>query len=261
MSSNFSFSEYYHDRNANNDLLFHYTSYKTAIEHILWCCNLKFSTCRNSHDPFEKENLFYKSNIDISPSFMSYSHMMECERTFQKILYACFCIDKNSLADNLWNKGCFRSRMWSQYSDAHSGVCFVLSKSEIFGALKNKLNHGSVGWVVGNPIIYSNSKEIEFRKNDIEYVLKEDNAKSFAEKYLFHKVRDYADETEYRICFEDLKGLEISNLFIKSAIKGLILGCNFPEAYIGLIRELSNKIPIESVKINWEEVNPRLFGI
>lgn len=55
------------------------------------------------------------------------------DSTIQNIPFLSFCGNSN-------NKGCKKSRMWSQYGQDHSGICLVFSKESLMATIQNELS-------------------------------------------------------------------------------------------------------------------------
>ena len=126
-----------------DDAIFHYTRLSVGIEKILYSKRFRPSLLKNTNDPREYKFLFLNmvgwSLPPEADALLSASHPIVDRLLRNQIRVMCFCSNRRPtivIEDNKevedkhasttgWNK----SRMWAQYGENHSGLCFVLSKN------------------------------------------------------------------------------------------------------------------------------------
>lgn len=232
----FNFQDYNKSDLVDESLLFHYTSSKTALKYILQTNTIKFATRKHSHDPIEKEELVFTSTSLQSQENMSddedyikstnYINLINKARNTTK--YACFCIDKGIIIGNKWNKGAFKSRMWSQYANKHKGICIVLNKETMVENVNNYISNFPLSFPLSGPVVYNNEHYLSVNKfhvstevldinNPIQYL------KKSTKEFFFTKIKDYENEQEYRICIYNTNK-KAEYISIANAIQGVIIG-------------------------------------
>jgi len=246
---------------ASDDALFHYTRTSIALERILSSGKLRLGLLKDTNDPreykFKLLNLQGWSLPDGVEDLVRDAHPV-----FDRILRAqcrvvCFCTNAlpeieldtgefeiDQYASNIgWNK----SRMWSQYSENHHGICLVFSKAAIQEQLKGLSD--TFSWHVSGYVRYMRNDRIPrsavtLNGNQL--------AKEGVEKYCAHHIQghhrdlfltkhvDYRDEAEYRFIIAD-PGNRYEFIDISTTLRGVIAGDRTPEVYFPLIEELSRK--------------------
>jgi hypothetical protein len=126
-----------------SDALFHYTKTSIAIEHILHTKKFKLSLLKDTNDPKEYKFKFFNIMGDSLDRDNTLDLSNQADPVIDRILkYECrvmsFCTnnkptlilsDGSSMEDeHVCSKGWSKSRMWSQYSQNHYGICLVFSK-------------------------------------------------------------------------------------------------------------------------------------
>ena len=254
------------------DALFHYTKTSTAIEHILYTKKFRLSLLKDTNDPKE-----YKFKIfSIFSDGLGYDILNNLSKEANPIIdrilryesrVLCFCSNKtptlilnddNSVEDeHTCSKGWNKSRMWTQYSQNHYGVCLVFSHE----ALKEAI-------VAYKPIVaasmadfvkYSQRDRISWEATTLDgNRLEKEGVEKYSynfiiENYkelLFQKHIDYRDEAEFRVVVLD-PNKKLEYLDISSIIKCVIVGDRTPEVYFSLINEMCSKLRIESRRVYW----------
>ena len=173
---------------------------------------------------------------------------------------ACFCRNKISYP------GYLRSRMWSQYTDNHRGICLAFSKSSLQKAVRKQFKSD---FKKNGIVTYSPHKDIRFERmyksqaktihhtNTNHDIIKEHLEINY--KFLFlKKHQDYRDESEYRIIVLDMD-CKNEDLIISGCLVGIILGHNFPVIYRPIVENIASelKIIIDQVHI-WDDGNMTL---
>ena len=258
----------YFEKNAD-DLLFHYTSREIAIEKILHDGKLRLSPLREFDDPKESENWRYSFDHcrdDICNDTASAIYYFLSEVLPDEFFVACFCRSNMRYDYPIhegFNFGYAKSRMWSQYADKHTGVCLVFSKIEI----KNYLESKSTEYFDDN-VCYDN----EYKAYDLHSVkLNHDDTDKAQKDFLKHllknkepyflwKFEDFKNENEYRFVIRNSKKQYVY-IPIRKALKGIIIGHRFPEAYKQLINHFASKLNIPLKQVLWEKRGPELLNV
>jgi hypothetical protein len=261
---------YFQQDIADDDLLFHYTTLPVAIEHILFEKQLRFSSLSGSKDPLEFED-FSISSASIASGDQEVVKQ-DLQRKIEKgerlndlikrrFKVACFCADAEVATKFHHGKGCYRSRMWTQYADGHSGVCIVFSKSALLLAVRAHI--GASDLLLKSRVRYSNDgtslADILFLRPGNDW---QDETKKLLEnsgRLLFTKLEDYRDESEYRICYvrqADMSVRLYELVDCQEAIVGAIIGSRFPTAYIEMALSLTKQIGVPMHRCYWLHGRP-----
>jgi hypothetical protein len=252
------FDSYYRNINQDKRYIFHYTNQYVALEKILFDNKLRFCTRENSHDPFESDSLIHTYNPDENDMNKNIEQMIytqEVDKVRKSVKCACFCYDRDIINSYPWDKGCFRSRMWSQYANAHQGVCLVFDYNQIVNSVLKELPTNSHTWIITDKVNYDNKNNslksiihIDYNEMSLPPV---ERLKKYAKAYLFSKLKDYENEQEYRICINDGFNTSHIDVDISNALQGIILGSKFPDVYLPVIEKIAKKAKIPVVKVDW----------
>jgi hypothetical protein len=261
--------DYFLQATQKSDFLFHYTSCSIALEHILWEGQLKFSSLNGSGDPMEFED------YSISAASFAAGDLSVVKRDLEEknakgqrlnnlikraLKVACFCIDSRPEDFVHW-KGCYRSRMWTQYAQGHSGVCIAFSKQALLECVRAATNPSDS--VLDYEVVYTNdSKELDhilFIRPGNDWPDETELFLSNPRRLAFTKVKDYDNESEYRICYLRRSSHPERNYELvrcESAIAGMIAGSRFSRAYLPSALSLSEKLGIPLFRCWWYHGNP-----
>jgi hypothetical protein len=242
-------------------------------------CELRFSSGRLSHDPFEYQDIPHIAFTSKIAEDLIINNAYEKNQSINTILkrgfkIACFCSDVSVMEYNgetqgIFHKGYARSRMWSQFADAHKGVCVIFSKSKLLESIrvqaKGKYPEGQI-IVEGRNVEYSNSKWSNFSTFTLtEETLQNphvglDVIEKSIDAYLFTKLKDYRDEQEYRIAVyhETLEKLDYEKFIIKDAVLGIIIGDKCNEAYDVNFEDIKGRYDINIFRMSWFKGTPHL---
>ena len=262
-----------------SDALFHYTKTSIAIEHILPTKKFKPSILEDTNDPSEyKFKLFNTIGWGRDDNMFKLSD--QAQPVINRILrreckIMAFCTNNKATLilnggkfmkdENACSKGWCKSRMWSQYSQNHRGVCLVFSHKRLKKALDAYKPHVSAS--MADFVKYSQQNGIDQsaitingNKLEIEGVEKYsyDHVKNNYEKLLFQKHIDYRDEAEFRVVVID-PNKKFEYLDISSLIKCVIVGDKISKAYIPLINQMCADLNIESRRADWDRGEPNLL--
>lgn len=246
---------------SSDDILYHYCSSNTAINHILKDLQLRISPRKHSADPLENLNYFfsYSANaieLDEHLSDLAYSVERKAKKKVLNAKQLCFCMNDSGKHHTYMNPnfpheyyGFLKPRMWDQYGDKYRGVCLVFSKSKL---LETTIE------LTSKAIEYLNYSHIPLKHKSIDCA---DIARNGVDKYwkdysdiithsLFHKHLDYKDENEFRIV--SFSSDEFDYVNIAPSLIGLIISENYIDQITKetLIR-MSKSIGIKAFRIRW----------
>jgi hypothetical protein len=221
--------------------LYHFTSIEKATL-ILDGDSLKFSKITSTNDTLEaKPKMSY---YDIS-SNKKLNDIFNCTSNINKkyIQLLCFSmdIDKIKTSDNekiylsdYSDRGFALPRMWAQYAHDNDGVCFVFDKEKLSKAINESLNkslitEGAIEYVSQYTNLNFDYDKLNFLLNSESELVKCINFVDFLKsnkeytKYnYFYKLKDWANENEYRFLAYGDNDFYIKN--IKETIVGIIIG-------------------------------------
>ena len=265
----------------NKNLLFHYTSYLSALSIVIGN-NLRMNSLSKMNDPLEYGKVYTgfqiwgnQTNEEIMELHHQLSTANDNRNSFIRLLS--FSVDdlhfddevfrKEVFYNNSLNHGWARTRMWAQYADAHKGICLIFNKDKMITYLEQIPNTKAVT----GKIKYSNDFS-EFNEAMTPTLTEDGINKDFSnffmeddkKRFLFQKCDDFLAEQEYRLVlisksfekdkpyifdFKDsLEGIIISNLFD--------LDNNF--AALSKAAEINN-LPI--FFIEWKHGTPNMYQL
>ncbi len=272
----------------NDDIIYHYTKASTAIDFILHNNQLRFNKARKSIDPIEsrkaeRRTVYYDSEVykhRIEQHFQDVNelhHLIDdLEERFNLI---CFC--KNRMGEDFASEyyispfegheelfGFTKLRMWDQYADKFSGVCFAFSKEKILALNSKKFD------LIIDDVKYLPFQELLLKKiggiqgNHLVNVGKEkyeEQLERLARESFFYKHVDYSGENEYRIgtlFHKDKCSLEIirDEIFYDKTMMLDITGCVvaiFVSSFANDrqkndLLEYAYKLNIEIIEMKWQ---------
>lgn len=255
------FDEYLLSREEDRRYLFHYTNEYIALEKILSFNKLRFSKRTNSHDPIEKQNLNHVFIDFNTPEMIQYES--EINKIRDSVKYCCFCVDKEKIDSYPFEKGCFRSRMWSQYANSHQGICLVFNYKKIFEKTLNYFDSPN-GWAISSKVSYvDDDKDIidtmTIHHKDLSPP--DERLKKLCNVYLFSKLKDYEHENEYRICINDNNCTELIDLDFKDSLEGIVIGHFFNPIYKQIVHDFAKGYNVPVKQVNWYNRIPSLENI
>jgi hypothetical protein len=241
----------------NDNLLFHYTKTQIAIERILHKKEFKLSRMDLMNDP--KESLDFSLVIantdtpDLTDEDERNMHFKEIGKisdefrgAVKRRKIASFCCH-TPIVGNMFSYGCCNPRMWSQYADAHQGICLVFSRKEldmIFDSIEHEY--------YADAVKYDNDK---LKNMDVQILDAKKDTRQHIDKfksYLFLlKANDFQDEKEYRYIVDDNNiNSEALTINYKDSLKAIVTSYRFPTAV-----ELNVKNYCKTNGILWYRVN------
>jgi len=246
--------------------LFHYTEKAKAVEKILKDNCFKFSTYKDSNDPYEYRSKYIGIGgwnwLDDTENY-GFQILNEVEKVFnENPAYLAYCMNRYSKGV-LIHQGFLKSRMWSQYGENHSGVCLVFSKKKLIETIYKKFD--SEDFLIYEGIVDYKDKlgksysafqiQLDWPEsaNNSPYNITVSHIDKYHTALFFRKLKEYIDETEYRIVL--LRTNEQANIEldfdITDSLMGIILGDQFPLVYKPAIEKLCASKNIYCRKLVW----------
>lgn len=247
--------------------LCHYTKRETALEKILFNKQIKLGKLGSTNDPKESKTRSFMLASDVTDR--THKHMNSLSKYAEKVSkneWKVFCLTK-SLPISLENTrkdvylsffahGYSRPRMWAQYGENHSGVCFIFDGEQLaknLESLKDKnhlIYHGSVSYdnlysTTTNPVDFSDVKKL----GPLEAIRK--HYRDNYEYYFLSKHPDWRDETEYRWLIHSTAKKTDEFVNIEGALVAVLVGTDFPQVYETTLRELCKDLKVSAGKMGW----------
>ena len=230
------------ERVARGQPLFHYTSTETALDAILLNGSLRLNPPTGMNDPFESGSLWPNFELGDAPTETDSERALidlatEFTSLFRgKCRLACFT------RSGAWEwgeplgfgDGFTRARMWSQYGDAHAGVCLAFDQERLSARFQSQFAsyegvqafQGPVGYRAGNELSRAIQLPFVELRADPETFLDDLFPSLVSDRYLT-KSWDWSTETEYRcLVYGHLD--EYAYLDITDSLTGIFLGPRFP---------------------------------
>lgn len=264
------------DPEYSSDLfLYHYTSFKNACK-ILYSNSLKFSSLSNTNDTNEsKAKIIAKEIRDkniIKDAVLSFERINK-----SRMRLLCFSQDNSgekekhllkmstNCFDDYTGRGFALPRMWAQYANNHSGVCFIIDTDKLNHVItRNRTLLPKI--IIRDRVKYTNHfAAFEIKHSELEYVqrlfssndsilhydyLK--NTPSFLEYNYFQKNIDWQQENEYRILAYSTDELYL-NGFSEYCV-GMVVGEMTDECEMKILNSLTdNRFLIYQIKFELGE--------
>ncbi|MDR7000995.1 DUF2971 domain-containing protein [Neobacillus niacini] len=257
---------------TNDEMIYHFTSLSTAIEHILYNGTLRLSPFTGTNDP--KENKDWIPTLALTGD-IRHLQIEEIKSIFNEkkagASLICFSEDRvppplSSLGMNAhmapfrdkYYKGYYRPRMWAQYADNHKGFCLGFNKERLIREARRLFEPS--GRIIEGSVSYSeyNSEQYSAFTLDLKafQLDREKYIQQHQEKYLkylfFEKAIDWKDESEFRVLYLPNVPKEQKSphyIDIEGCIETIIVGYEFPEVYIPSLLSLK-KYKYPNAKLN-----------
>jgi hypothetical protein len=186
----------------NENSLFHYTHWETALMYIIPKGEIKFSPLGKTNDPVEFSN--YSPEV-IANTPYNYEQIRKLLALSKELLEIRKDVKVASFVRNIkskqpFSKGYLRTRMWSQYAEDSTGVCIVFDKNLLVNSVKRCLKNKII--FSGN-IKYTDDLAIKEILRVRETITPNEFFNKYYRKFLFEKFKDYKDENEFRIAILD----------------------------------------------------------
>jgi hypothetical protein len=246
-------------------VLFHYTTRSAALEHVLPGMSLRMGPFANLNDPREAKDWqitpFSASGTAVPPG-LSETLTIGLQR-HTKIL--CLSCDETPVVSAApLCRGWTHPRMWAQYAGNHEGVCLVVDR-EAFAARMQAYDY--LGQPLDGEVAYTNAQpdpadspfvlDIDAAPAIASAVLLEHQVATHGRGLFFTKLKDWADEHEYRWV---IRGNSEAPVLVDmtGCLLGVILGWRCPDPYLPSFQALCGPADAALLRIDWEEGHPVL---
>lgn len=176
----------------------------------------------------------------------------------EKCKVICFTRDDPKLSKTTTNKILYRGfvypRMWAQYANNHTGVCLVFDKIILSSNIR-RIYEGSVKYTkrVGYINAFSLDCEMIDRLGSERFI--KYHIKKYYKTLLFEKLQDWKSKLEYRwILVSPSTNYEYFSVL--GAIKGIVLGVDFPEKYVPQVVQCSREFKVPVIQLDWHNGYP-----
>jgi len=227
--------------------VYHYTTDRSSLQFILPQRKLRLSSCYNTNDPRESSNSSFQladdanvgANNPIMKDFLN-NQMVFSDHLKKVGKVLCFAQDspEQYILDpyapyysEYYGRGYLKFRMWAQYANNHTGICFILNKEDLISKLlltfrDSFIKYGNVVYStdIGMVSAYTLNTS-EFKGSTIEEIV-DKRIETDAVKYYFTKDPDWRDENEFRVVVRDSSS-EYLHLDIDGCLEGILLGLKF----------------------------------
>lgn len=258
--------------------LFHYTKRELALEYILPTLLIRLGLLGQTNDPREVKEWGAIVTEPHDPSedpLQMHERMTQVQLEMNRIRreeWKVLCMTRNhpNLKPQKPNTpeggrrflcGWSHSRLWAQYAENHSGVCLIFDGPKLDTAIRETLGDrvsifcGSVG--------YQNELDIEAQREakalyisypencepDLTKGLREHMRRNWKIAFL-RKSKDWATEWEYRWLVHG-ENPEPEYVKIQDALRGVLVGVDFPKVYEPSLIELCKPLNIPVGRMSW----------
>jgi hypothetical protein len=265
-------------------LVYHYTTLKTALEKILPSLTIRLGPLTTVNDPWETQHWDlgfesasgYEEERTAEITRERIEALMENLKLQAKVL--CTTHDKRPDEDVTadgqfpsnpkgydFHRGYARSRMWAQYADKHQGVCLVFIRERISTAI---VKHFPDRRVYCDDVVYDNYLAFiddafsfncdEAKEQGIEQAVSF-HVDEFHRGLFFMKTEDWRDEAECRWVVID-ENETPRFISFGDALVGIIVGADFQNSYLpSLFRLVDDNVDLK--RIVWTSGHPILIPI
>ena len=260
------------DCDNSDEHVYHYTSLQSVLL-ILSSGRIRFGNICNANDPVELRRRVAWIIRNTEPDGDTVSIGKQAVKLLNANTYMfCCSSDSPSNEHREWleqkrdekgtvvpfesgfdDKGFNRMRMWAQYAENHSGVCFVLNKNQLteaaealassegFKCYSGRVHYGAIeNCESRDPFMLEWD---DYKNHDIRYAVESHVERNYKAEYFFKRY-DWRDEHEYRWV---LRGVKNGPAYvpIKNVVSAVILGHYFnPECEPSIRKLVSESLPI-----------------
>jgi len=243
----------------DEDIIYHYCKFDTAMLYILLKGELKLSPRHKSVDPIESTKPFHyhsSNNPLVSLTFEERKKRELFREQYNKnIKQLCFCKNSNKknneiqIPPPLEHYGFMKPRMWDQYADKYKGVCLAFSKKELE-------KQTDIDFVISKEVDYVKYNILELNhpsiNDDLEFDVYCQNEIKRIQNIIFRKHIDYIGENEYRFCSFSKK--EDVYIDISNCLKGIVISeTNTSLHFDEEINRFAENYKAELLYIKWNE--------
>lgn len=254
--------------------LYHYTSAKTALDHIFKAKLLRFGSYSKTNDPKETKSWQFDLGSNEGRDLGQYrmeelSAWLTSElKTHARLL--CFSMDKEPILgdhiSDIFNRGHCKPRMWAQYADRHAGLCLVFNRQRLTDLIQKQVGGNRLFY--SGPVAYIDRGIAKDLWQDQQYiinvdVLESDGRSLYAARHLrthwkrlfFEKMTDWRDECEWRfVAFANSE----ADLYVayEQALDGIVFGEETPPDTIQAVIDATAGRGIRYIGLKWKNCSP-----
>ena len=248
--------------------VYHYTTAPTALEHILQDMRIRLGPVRDANDPWEsrQHNVWVgkvREAADAATPPVIGAASLELEAALARARVACFSQDDRNETDPIRAQvfarstcGWAQDRMWAQYADGHCGVCLAFDRDALLESFYSEF--ATHGQRFARAVEYGD--ELNERGSEMPSEEEAENlgpvayAMAFrtktAERRFFTKRLDWAGEREWRlVLFDDNPSGTHAFLPMRSALRAIIVGHRFADAYQPIVKAACERLGIPAFKL------------
>jgi hypothetical protein len=251
--------------------LYHYTTRDAALGNILPLRQLRLSPLAWTNDPRGSQPWLYGFSGPFGDAGAGADDIMDLtqaidDRIRSTTKVACLTRSDPELmaedgADYNFARGWSHSRMWDRYAEGHRGVCLVFDREKLSRQMGTTLTSG-VLWE--KPVEYENVPQADAYAQNLSYPEIESlSVEAVAEQHVaqhwqalfFFKSRDWESEWEYQWVYRNGQPGP-AFVAIEDALAGVMVGANFPEVDIPLLRHFSDALDFSTARCWWRNGFP-----
>ncbi len=249
--------------------VFHYTKKDVAIERIFFDKRIMLGQLGFTNDPKESKTRLFLDEQDHKPTDDWLGHYAPIMHEVNDILakeWKILCVTQNHPdymgGGDKFRSGDCRPRMWASYAENHRGICLRFDSMKLNQQIEKELGQNSK--IFHGPVVYDDNRAMTVKR--INYLavekigvregMKTHLLENWEENFLV-KSEDWRTEYEYRwlIHNEEDKPEYVS---IEGILTGVVLGVDFPKAYLPIVKEFCSELNIPVGRIMWQSGNPIL---
>ncbi len=240
----------------------HYTSRDTALEYILHNKEILLGNLNETNDPKETKLRTFQfisvpgNRFDVAGNVHAYGNLKDI-----KVLSTC-C--HNHPSQEIMNRqndsedykyGVSRSPMWAHYADRHKGVCIIFDGNALDENIRKKVevNGGNLQTDICRGFVmydFEASFAPSQGNNDDVYSLMQNYESNF-----LRKSPEWKSEHEFRWLVVGNHSTKLL-VSIENAIKAVIVGVDFHEAYRPLLESKRKELNFRLGRIDWIDGRP-----
>jgi len=133
----------------SNEWVYHYTSRETALEFILSTGKIRLNLFKYLNDPRESKDWSFSMSTtsDTEDEITNcFKEIQERGTHYVKSHCKVLCMVKDDPRaiidglDHMFHRGYSKPRMWAQYANNHTGVCFIFNRAKLQETIESSLS-------------------------------------------------------------------------------------------------------------------------
>lgn len=254
----------------------HYTTRATG-KIILKTGNLRLSKLVNTNDPVEsKTRLFSDTEWKTDTGFWYKAGESFEDQLLSEWMVLCFSCNKDPIKQSFMNAdyrrlytynhnvfGVGYSNMWAHYGENHKGICLLFNGKELDKTINDALDntryivkHGFVRYDDYKAFLPVKRNDPKFEDCGEEERIRKTLIKNYKDNFLY-KSTEWKPEHEFRWLVHSTNSLTL-DIPIKSAIRAVVLGADFPDKNVRQIKKLCFNLGTRLSRIGWVGGKPEV---